>query len=175
MTGRADLPEQIDKLLTHTLQKQDSEAQVWVRRTSLGWLHLHVITSSFAGQTTTEREMHIDEILAALSLNLGGYPFADYTLQTAREALKQAPFLPILPLWSEILMAPEPDEPVPLDEDTNATRRPFIVTFYSLTQIRPRIHGRNAHLTHIPADSFSVDTHPFALELRSDLSRSIKR
>ncbi len=34
-----------------------------------------------------------------------------------------------LPLWSEILMAPEPDIPAPLDEDT--ARRPFVVTFYS--------------------------------------------
>lgn len=132
MTGRSDLPEQISKLLTHTLQKQDSEAQVQIKRTSLGWLHLHIITSSFAGQTTAEREMQIDEILAALSLNLGGYPFADYTLQAPQEALEQPPLPPLqLPLWSEILMAPEPDEPVPLDEDTNATKRPFVGTFYS--------------------------------------------
>ena len=34
-----------------------------------------------------------------------------------------------LPLWSEILMAPEPDSPIPIEEDT--TRRPFVVTFYS--------------------------------------------
>ena len=89
MTGQLDLPEQVRELLTRTLKEQGSETQVQVKRTSLGWLHLHIVTSSFAGQTTAERERQIDEVLAALDLNLGGYPFADYTLQTPQEALEQ--------------------------------------------------------------------------------------
>lgn len=47
-----------------------------------------------------------------------------------KEATNQVPVQPIqLPLWSEILMAPDPDIPASLDDDT--TKRPFIVTFYS--------------------------------------------
>src|SRR6266702_6336051 len=77
-----------------------------------------------------KREQLIDEILTTMNLSLGGYPFVDYALQTPQEASHQVPVPPIqLPLWSEILMAPEPDNPVPLDDDT--TRRPFVVTFYS--------------------------------------------
>jgi MinD-like ATPase involved in chromosome partitioning or flagellar assembly len=130
MIAQSDLPRQISEHLTRTLRTADPEAQVQIKRTSLGWLHLHVITSSFAGQTLVDRERRIDAILATLNINLGGYPFADYTLLTSEEAADRAPFQPIqLPLWSEILMAPEPDNPVPLDEDS--TKRPFIVTFYS--------------------------------------------
>ncbi len=130
MTAQPDLPQQISELLTYTLRRQDQDAQVLVKRTSLGWLHLFIITSCFEGQTLVEREQQIDEILATLNLNLGGYPFADYALLTPQESASQQPFQPIqLPLWSEILMAPEPDNPVPLDEDT--TKRPFVVTFYS--------------------------------------------
>src|SRR6266700_2557189 len=130
MTAQRDLPQQISELLTRTLRTQDQDAHVQVKRTSLGWLRLYVITSSFAGQALVERERRIEAILARLNLNLGGYPFANYMLLTPQEAADQAPSQPIqLPLWSEILMAPEPDNPVPLDEDT--TKRPFVVTFYS--------------------------------------------
>src|SRR5207248_760875 len=72
----------------------------------------------------------IDEILKTLNLSLGGYPFADYVLQTPQEATSEVPLPSIqLPLWSEILMAPDPDNPAQLDDDT--TKRPFVVTFYS--------------------------------------------
>ena len=130
MIAKSDLSQQISEHLTRTLRTQDPDAQVQVKRTSLGWLHLHIVASSFAGQTLAEREQQIDTILATLNLNLGGYPFADYALLTPQESAGQQPFQPIqLPLWSEILMAPEPDNPVSLDEDT--TKRPFVVTFYS--------------------------------------------
>lgn len=112
MTVQPDLPQQISELLTDTLRRQNPDAQVRVKRTSLGWLHLFIITSCFEGQTVVEREQQIDEILATLNLNLGGYPFADYALLTPQESASQQPFQPIqLPLWSEILMAPEPDAP----------------------------------------------------------------
>ncbi|MFL5657784.1 MAG: ParA family protein, partial [Ktedonobacteraceae bacterium] len=81
-------------------------------------------------QLGASRRRRVDEILTTMNLSLGGYPFVDYALQTPQEASHQVPVPPIqLPLWSEILMAPEPDNPVPLDDDT--TKRPFIVTFYS--------------------------------------------
>lgn len=130
MIAQPDLPRQISEQLTQELQTKDPNAQVRVNRTSLGWLYLRVITSSFQELTLAEREQQINANLVALNLNLGGYPFADYELLTPKEATKQDIFQPIqLPLWSEILMAPDPENPVPLDEDT--TKRPFVVTFYS--------------------------------------------
>src|SRR5256885_237918 len=130
MITQSDLPRQISDELATVLHKKDSDVQIKVKRTSLGWLHLLVTTSLFNGQTLIEREQLIDEILKTMNLSLGGYPFVDYELRTPQEAAHQAPVQPIqLPLWSEILMAPEPDIPASLDEDT--TRRPFVVTFYS--------------------------------------------
>jgi len=130
MITQSDLPRQISDQLVTVLNKQDPDVQIKVKRTSLGWLQLSVTTSLFNGQTSIEREQLIDEILTIMNLSLGGYPFVDYELQTPQEATHQVPVQPIqLPLWSEILMAPEPDIPASLDEDT--TRRPFVVTFYS--------------------------------------------
>lgn len=48
---------------------------------------------------------------------------------TQKEADEQSPEYIQLPLWSDILMAPEPDQPVELDEDS--PKRPLVVTFYS--------------------------------------------
>lgn len=50
MTGQPDLPQQISELLTSTLRTQDSEVRVLVKRTSLGWLHLHVIHPLLQGR-----------------------------------------------------------------------------------------------------------------------------
>src|SRR5947209_736562 len=130
MTTQLDLPKQISDQLTTALNKKDPDVQIKVKRSSLGWLHLSVTTLLFNGQTSIEREELIDEILTTMNLSLGGYPFVEYELRTPQEAAQQVPLHPIqLPLWSEILMAPEPDIPASLDEDT--TRRPFVVTFYS--------------------------------------------
>lgn len=124
------ISQQISEQLGYALREKDADAKIKVNRTSLGWVYLHIVTSSFEGRTMVEREQQIDNILAKLHLNLGGYPFADYALETPEEATIEKPFQPAqLPLWSEILLAPEPDNPVPLDEDT--TKRPFVVTFYS--------------------------------------------
>ena len=127
---QSDLPRQISEQLAKVLRQKDPDVQIKVKRTSIGWLRLSVTTSEFDGQTSVEREQLIDEILKTMDLSLDGYPFADYLLLTPQEASHQGSFQSIqLPLWSEILMAPEPDIAVPLDNDTG--RRPFVVTFYS--------------------------------------------
>ncbi len=128
----AGLPQRIEERLLYELRMQDPEVQVRVRRASLGWLYLHIITTVFVDQDLVEREQRIDAILAALDLELSKYPLLDWRLQTPQEAAAadKEPFQPIeIPLWSEILMAPEPENPIPVDQTT--TKRPFVVTFYS--------------------------------------------
>jgi len=50
-------------------------------------------------------------------------------LLTPQEAADQPPEHIQIPLWSDVLMAPEPDQPASLDEDSS--KRPLVVTFYS--------------------------------------------
>jgi hypothetical protein len=133
MITQSDLPQQISDQLTTVLNEKDPDVQIKVKRTSLGWLHLSVTTSLFNEQPSIKREQLIDEILTTMNLSLGGYPFVDYALQTPQEASHQVPVPPIqLPLWSEILMAPEPDNPVPLDDDT--TKRLSLSLFTRLRE-----------------------------------------
>ncbi|MBC6481781.1 MAG: AAA family ATPase [Hormoscilla sp. GM7CHS1pb] len=122
------LPEKIQTHLTSRLQTEDTQAQVSVQRTSLGWLRIMIVTSCFEGLPSDEREQKIDNILAGIDFHLSKYPISGYELLTPEE---QPPkYIQLrLPLWSDILMAPEPDQPVELDEDT--PKRPLIVTFYS--------------------------------------------
>lgn len=54
---------------------------------------------------------------------------AGYDLLTPQEAAEEPPEHIQIPLWSDILMAPEPDRPASLDEYTS--KRPLIITFYS--------------------------------------------
>ena len=122
-------PQQIESHLIHELQNQDPKAQVRVKRTTLGWLKIRVITSFFEGNTTEEREEKIDEILEAIDINLGQYPIAGYDLFTPQEADEQPTEFIQLPLWSDILMASDPEQPIQLDEDS--PKRPLVVTFYS--------------------------------------------
>ncbi len=63
------------------------------------------------------------------SLNLGQYPISGYDLLTPQEAVVTPPQYIKLPLWSDILMAPEPDTPV--EEDEDIPKKPLVVTFYS--------------------------------------------
>ncbi|GAB4287613.1 MAG: hypothetical protein Fur0025_21180 [Oscillatoriaceae cyanobacterium] len=53
-----------------------------------------------------------------------------HDLLTPAEATTKPPEYIQLPLWSDILMAPEPDQPALVDENSNP-KRPLIVTFYS--------------------------------------------
>lgn len=131
MISSTALPQQIEEHLIHELRAEDPEVQVKIKRTSLGWLKLKIITTSFEGKLLDEREQKIDSLLERINTNLGQYPIADYDLLTPQEATEQPPEyiqLP-LPLWSDILMAPEPDQPVQLDEDS--LKPPLVVTFYS--------------------------------------------
>lgn len=130
MIDQPTLPEQIKTLLIQEIQKQDLDAQIYVQRTAMEWLHIRIVTTLFEGKTFIEREEIIDAILATLDFNLGMFPIGDYELKAPQEASNDDIPSPIqAPLWSEILMAPEPIEPAPLDENTN--KRPFVVTFYS--------------------------------------------
>lgn len=126
----ATIQEQLQTTLTQALRTQDPGAVIQIRRTSLGWLKLRIVTTYFTEQALDQREQQIDDILATLALNLGSYPIADYELFTPAEAATlPASYRIQLPLWSDILMAPEPDQPAALEDD--ASTRPFVVTFYS--------------------------------------------
>lgn len=128
----AGIPQQISEQIMQELHPQDPAVQVKVRRASLGWLHLQVITTIFTECDLDERERQIDATLAPLQLSLSDYPFLDYKLQTPQEAREakqdDTPSIDV-PLWSEILLAPEPDHPVSLEK--SSAKRPFVVTFYS--------------------------------------------
>ncbi len=131
MINQKALPQPIKEHLIHELRSEDPEVQVKIKCTSLGWLKIRVITSSFEGKSLDEREKKIDELLEGINTNLGQYPIAGYDLLTPQEATEQtSEYIQLhLPLWSDILMAPEPDQPVQLDEDS--PKRPLVVTFYS--------------------------------------------
>ncbi len=124
------LPQQIKGQLLQVLSGKDPEVKIHVKRTSVGWLRLSVVTTAFEGVSSEEREYQIDKILEALNLKLNDYPFATHQLLTPQEDAEQAHTTPIqLPLWSEILLAPDPEVPANVDDDNG--KRPFVVTFYS--------------------------------------------
>ena len=132
MTDRKLLMEQIQDHLNQSLQLQDSQVQVNVIRMSTGGLKIIIITSLFQEQSLEEREDKIDEILANIDLNLNKYPILSYDLLTPEEAIEE-PFESTqiqLPLWSDILMAPEPDVQKKSDEE-DIFKTPLVVTFYS--------------------------------------------
>ncbi|HIK09041.1 MAG TPA: AAA family ATPase [Oscillatoriaceae cyanobacterium M33_DOE_052] len=124
------LPNKIQEHLTQELKNQDSQVQVIVKRTSLGWLKLKIVTNWFESKSSEEREQAINKLLDSLDFHLGQYPMAGYDLLTPAEARAEPPEYIQLPLWSDILMAPEPDQPALVDENSSA-KRPLIVTFYS--------------------------------------------
>lgn len=115
--------------LNQILSSKDPQTQIKIKRTSLGWLKLRVVTSHFEGKSLVEREEEIDSFLENIGCHLGQYPMAGYDLLTPQEAAEEPPEHIQLPLWSDILMAPDPDLPVALDEDS--PKRPLVVTFYS--------------------------------------------
>ena len=123
------LEEKISEHLSQVLKCNDPQTQIKIKRTSLGWLKLRVVTSHFDGKFLAEREEEIDSFLENIGCYLGQYPMAGYDLLTPQEAADQPPEHIQLPLWSDILMAPEPERPAILDEDSS--KRPLIVTFYS--------------------------------------------
>lgn len=128
MTDMSIMPEQIESYLLRELRSQDSNAMVSIKRSSLGWIEIQVVTNCFEGKVLSEREEKIDNLLASLDLNLGRYPVSVYSLLTPQEA-KQPTENIQLPLWSDVLMAPDLNHPASIEEDT--PKRPLIVTFYS--------------------------------------------
>ena len=132
MTDRKLLMEQIQDHLNQSLQLQDSQVQVNVKRMSIGWLKIIIITSLFQEQSLEEREQKIDKILANIDFHLSKYPILSHDLLTPEEAIEQ-PFESTqiqLPLWSDVLMAPEPDVQKKSDEE-DIFKTPLVVTFYS--------------------------------------------
>lgn len=129
MTGILITLDQIKSHLLRELQLRDPEATVSVRETSLGWLMVQVVSNCFEGKTPAEREEEIDSLLAAVELNLGQYPIGNYSLLTQQEEVEQPSESIQLPLWSDILMAPDPNHRASVEKDS--PKRPQIVTFYS--------------------------------------------
>ena len=132
MINLTALPQPIEEHLINELRAEDPKAQVKIKRTSLGWLNIRVITISVEDKSLDEREKKIDQLLEGINTNLGQYPIAGYDLLTPQEATEQSlEYIQLpLPLWSDILMAPEPDQPAVLDEDS-PNKSTQIVTFYS--------------------------------------------
>jgi cellulose biosynthesis protein BcsQ len=123
------MPERIECHLLRELQVQDSNAMLSVRKTSLGWLKIRVVTNCFEGKTLAEREEKIDNLLTSIEFNLGQYPISNYNLLTPQEEVEQPIESIQLPLWSDILMAPDPNYRASVEKNT--PKRPQIVTFYS--------------------------------------------
>ncbi len=127
----AELPERIKEHLIDKLSAEDQNVIVKIKSTSLGWLKIRIVTQIFDGKQLDEREKKIDALLEDIGTNLGQYPILGYDLLTPQE-VTQTPqeYIQLhLPLWSDILMAPEPEQPIELDEDS--PKRPLVVTFYS--------------------------------------------
>jgi len=130
MTGISSLPQQIEDQLREVLSVNDPKVKVQVKRNTFGWLRLFIVTTAFENRDLEERERQINKILETLNLTLYKYPLADCWLLTPQEDAVRTLSTPVqMPLWSEILLAPDPLEVAPVDEDNN--KRPFVVTFYS--------------------------------------------
>ncbi|MEL6470703.1 MAG: AAA family ATPase [Cyanobacteria bacterium J06623_4] len=116
-------------LLT-ALQQVDPNAKVHTKTSSLGWFWMTVTTRLFAGKTLEDREQYVDNILADLQLDLGQYPISNYELLLPEEhsSLIQDAFQ--LPLWSDMLLAPDADHVADIETDSEPAL-PSVVTFYS--------------------------------------------
>ena len=129
MTETTVTPSQIQAHLIEELQHQDPETIVLIGENSLGWFNLKIVTNLFDGKSLSEREKKIDDLLASIEYNLGKYPIASYSLLTSIEDINRQPESIQLPLWSEVLMAPDHQPQSVIEKDI--PKRPQIVTFYS--------------------------------------------
>jgi MinD-like ATPase involved in chromosome partitioning or flagellar assembly len=129
MTEITVTPIQIQAHLLEELQHQDPETIVSIGENSLGWLNLKIVTNLFCKKSLSEREKKIDDLLASIEYNLGKYPISSYSLLTSSEDIDRQPESIQLPMWSEVLMAPD-HQPQPVIEK-DIPKRPQIVTFYS--------------------------------------------
>jgi MinD-like ATPase involved in chromosome partitioning or flagellar assembly len=133
MTGASNFPQQIKEQLMQKISAKDPKVKIQVKRNAFGWLRLSIVTRIFEKLDFEERKHQMDQLLNDLNLRLNEYPLADYRLLTPQEDVEQILATPVqMPLWSEILLAPDPEEPAVIDEDDeNSGKRPFVVTFYS--------------------------------------------
>jgi MinD-like ATPase involved in chromosome partitioning or flagellar assembly len=129
MTEITVTPIQIQAHLLEELQHQDPGTIVSIGENSLGWLNLKIVTNLFCKKSLSEREKKIDDLLASIEYNLGKYPISSYSLLTSSEDIDRQPESIQLPMWSEVLMAPD-HQPQPVIEK-DIPKRPQIVTFYS--------------------------------------------
>lgn len=132
MNSQPTIGQDIHRLLAKTLTSSDSQAQVSVKRNSLGWLDLRVVTKEFKGLDLSEREGKIDQLLEAIDFDLGKYPVGSYYLlspEEVKEMDNSASQQLQLPLWSEVLMSPESESLPTVELYEQAS--PAIVTFYS--------------------------------------------
>jgi hypothetical protein len=53
----------VSALLTRTLRLKDPDVDVQIRRTSLGWLQLRLVTTCFQDKGIDEREQRVDDII----------------------------------------------------------------------------------------------------------------
>lgn len=132
----ANLPQKIEAALFQSLNSKDPQVQIQIRRNSFGWLRIEVITEIFEGKDVEERKLQVNTILAPLNLDLDKYPFSNYQLMTPEEAEEAALISPVqIPLWSEILLAPEPETEFIIDDSNDVNiaddEKAFVVTFYS--------------------------------------------
>ncbi|MBJ7899835.1 MAG: AAA family ATPase [Cyanobacteria bacterium RI_101] len=123
-----------EHLLTE-LQSQAQDSKVFVQENSFGGLILQIVTSIFENRAWTEREALIDNLLEPLNLDLGQSPIFDYTLLTPSEKAQEPPPTIQLPLWSDVLEAPDLDpsfspDGVSFDRDDENSGA-SIVAFYS--------------------------------------------
>ncbi len=125
-----DLIDQIENIIREGVYAKDSESEVSVQRTSLGWIDLRIVSRYFVSLDQLDRELYVDMLLNPLSINLGSYPIRRYEILTPDEVdispkMKQIE----MPLWSDILLAPEPQ--VVNESSDIDVRKPLFVTFYS--------------------------------------------
>jgi len=122
--------EQVESYLLQKLQTQDPDVTISVKQTSLGLFKVQVVTNCFEGNSLSEREAKIDDLLAAIKFNLGQYPISEYSLLTPQEEINRPIEGIQLPLWSDILMASASTHPASVIEK-DVPKRPQVVTFYS--------------------------------------------
>jgi MinD-like ATPase involved in chromosome partitioning or flagellar assembly len=132
----ANLSQKIETTLVQAFSLVDPEVQVQVRRNSFGWFLIEVSTRTFEKKDLEERKLQVNTVLATLNLHLDKYPFSNYQLLTPEERAKSTLISPVqIPLWSEILLAPEPEVEFITNDDnelnTTNTEKSFVVTFYS--------------------------------------------
>lgn len=90
MTADNLLKQDILDHLQNSFNRKDSATTVQIKRNRLGWFNLHIVSLLFEKLQLPEREKIVDEILEAISLSLGNFPFANYHLLTPNEELEAA-------------------------------------------------------------------------------------